>query len=602
MDLSLVYQGYIYTEKQPMGLRAFFIHFIMILLLPWVLYAEGRPTSQEENSTQAKSVVSGTEDMAKKLISYIPDSDTKRGLKAYAEALGFNSYSGFDGSVGSGNHGLGDYFAKRYSNKKKTCVREAAVSFYSDIAAYLNKRAAAPRKEYEWPQGYMQATEIVPFYDFDQSATYRAKLNESIGSGKYANYEPGWVWNLALKHANGDPNSALFLIGMCGHDDTQQGAKVASDNSERAQNEVRIMQDNTREKIKKMQMRLDGIKAKYSDKNEQEIVRDELQYNILDSKRWLESLKKSKGTIVQLECPPTSSAFYGAKSLGESADIPTELKNELIETFQGAGAKDTSSKYYHVYGSAFMACQLIQNGVSPTVASTLQQQAARVYRGIRMCEATNAKARMSKENQDIENALFEKYKTKDPIKFVAQIAKDRTLIKKCNAGEYSQECIYLQNLDFPIYTLAESEEFEIDEKSIQKKIDGRLSLNDAASLYRHWYLGGTKVAGQTLPCSDLRVLGPTNLKEPMDSFFGRISKPKEWSDERYKNASKKIATWDADFKWTIVQHKAGAEFAGKVCKKRGPNEPPLKGICPENAGVSNSNGTAPSSNPVKGTN
>jgi hypothetical protein len=68
---------------------------------------------------------------------------------------------------------------------------------------------------------------------------------------------------------------------------------------------------------------------------------------------------------------------------------------------------------------------------------------------------------------------------------------------------------------------------------------------------------------------------------PQDSFFGRVAKPGGWSEETYNRASKKLATWDVDFKWTIAQHEAGAKFAAQTCKKRGLKEKPLHGICPE---------------------
>jgi hypothetical protein len=584
----------------------------MTLLLPWATFAQSESEQPPDMISEAdgvecptckeafkrpKSMISSSQDMFQKVVDYIPESDTKRGLNEYAEALGFENYGNSDMTVGAANVGMGMYFGNRYSDPKNTCVRNAVESFYGDIAAYMNKRNKdGIEQSGSWAD---PRTDYSPIYKAFPSDA-RAKLTENIGSGKYADYEPGWVWNLALKHAHGDPNSAMFLVGMCGHDDTMHGEYVYNDTSEKGKDTLKIKVDNLRDKIKKQQLKLELLKAKHSDSMKVQNEIDNTMGEINSNKGRLSTFLSQEGANFGLTCPPYSSAFFGAKSLGENVDIPSDLKSELISIFADDGAQNVSSKYYHVYGSAFMACQLIQNGYSATTTSIVQQQAARVYRGIRMCSATAREAEAFKQMQASEKELFKKYNSKDPVEIILKLSKDQKLVRECfNYQNTGAECILLLGYNAPLSAFLYPKEYNVTEKDIRKKIEGRMMQIDAAGLYEKWYFGGGEIAGRKMPCSDLRVLGPSNLRKPTESFFGRISKPSDWSDERYKEATKKLATWDADFKWTIAQHKAGAEFAGKVCKKRGPNEPPLKGLCPE--GISTKSTGDQQSKPQKGT-
>lgn len=553
-----------------MGLRSF-LYICLTLLIPL-----GVPSAHG-------SMTSTSSDMLKQVLSVLPESDTKRGLKEYSEAIGLDNYYEVDTDrfVGKSNAGIAGYFENRIGDSKNSCVRDAAKNFYNDIAAYLNKRT--PAQADVQPKYSSKEPEIIssPHYNIATKSD-RAMLNEVAGSGRYANYEPGWVWNLAMKHANGDPNSALFLIGICGHDDMNQGNYNYEDKSEASMRELRGRANDYLDKIKKGEKQLATLKANPLDTEEYENVVSTANREVTVAKIYYKELTEMKSATGQLTCPLWGSGFYAARSLGESADIPVELKNELLDTFSDDGAKKVSSKYYHIYGSAFLACQFVQNGISPSLASQMQQQVARAYRGIRMCEGNKDFLEESEKLQKLEAKLMTKYKAKDPANLMFKIIQDKKMAKNCASNEYFKypECKIGQILQIPASVNDENGEFTISEEDVRKKIKGRLTQMDAARLYEHWYLGGGTIAGQSLPCSDVRVLGPTNLRKPTDSFFGRISKPAGWTDERYLSASKKVASWDADYKWTIAEHKAGAEFAGKVCKKRGPGEKPLKGICP----------------------
>lgn len=548
-----------------MDRHLFVLYFMLFLLLPFSARAGDSP-----------STVASTNELMKKVIGTIPDSNLKRGLKDYSEALGLERYSS-DSAVGAFNAGVGAFFTRQYKDKRNSCVRDAAQKFYQDVGAYLKERNPCKGEN----EKYRRRDAPPPgSISYGCTSDDRAKLTEVAGEGRFDNQEPGWVWKLALKNANGDPNAALLLIGMCGHDDTNQGAYVALDKSAEGQDRAYLAIDDYRSKIKRIQAQIDELRAKKSDNSEDSYRISDLQYDLSETKIALEQIKRDGGQTVELNCPMSNTGYFAARSLDESADIPKDLKNELHEAFSGDGATKTASKYYHVYGSAFMACQLVQNGVSPSNAALIQQQAARVYRGIRMCQETQTKEKQSAERKIFEQTLSVKYNSKDPLTIAKKIIASREVMEGCDKIEPPRECRYLNMLGLPTFNMGSNAQFKLQDSDIQAKVNGAMKSMDAAELYKSWYLGGGKIAGQQLPCSDIRVLGPNDLKNPTESFFGRLSKPSDWTDERYQAATKKLSTWDADFKWTIAEHKAGADFAGKVCKKRAPGEKPLKGICP----------------------
>jgi hypothetical protein len=136
-----------------------------------------------------------------------------------------------------------------------------------------------------------------------------------------------------------------------------------------------------------------------------------------------------------------------------------------------------------------------------------------------------------------------------------------------NEQEHLEYCDLLYGLG-----IAELEPSEID--IVKKKIATAWASKDAALLYDKWYFGGGSILGKQIPCTDIKGLrGPTDLMNPTQSFMGRMSKPSGWSDERYKAATQKLATWDMDFEWTIAQHEAGSRAGANMCKNNAKKNP-----------------------------
>jgi hypothetical protein len=98
----------------------------------------------------------------------------KAGIEEYKRALGKQATYG-------GNNGLVVY---NYELLRKPCFQQVAADFYKEILK-------------------------------DQ----RIADNRNMQAKAPAGFQPGFVWDIALRHANNDPNLAMALIGICGHDD-----------------------------------------------------------------------------------------------------------------------------------------------------------------------------------------------------------------------------------------------------------------------------------------------------------------------------------------------------------------------------------------------
>lgn len=621
-DLGLVHFRTFHSEKYSMLAKAF--TFLIILICSSVLHAADEkalavspvmqdnscPTcalapnsaTAEDGAAPGKSALTSTGETAQRIINYLPNGDTKRGLQQYIDIVGADAYEG-DNAVGATNAGIAAYFSRKFSDPKNSCVRDAALSFYQDVEKYLKAKIPQDVNCKPLPNNMIVAGKSVSTTDSATSCSEpdRAGLYATVGSDRFKNLEPGWLWKLAMEHAKNDPNSAMFLIGMCGHDDTAQGEFTWEDNSPTALDEIREQCS----ELKKQKNLYDNEVKELSvhpDANATQLAFAKSNSTILNMQ--ITQLQNASSVQRQMNCPSAASGYYTPGSLGMSADIPKSVKDE-IQRVQGdiGGAKKIPSKYYHVYGAAFMACQLVQNGISPSRAELIQTQAARLYRGIRMCGSNQEYLGDMKDYKSLMLPLISKYKLNDPKQLTLAIVKDIRAGKvHCEIDNYdpdfaiklAKECAFLSRHSIPAQIIT-SEEFEMTDEQIANKVNNHMINGDAAELYNKWYVGGENIAGKTVPCTDIRVWGPADLTKPTDSFFGNLAKPNDWSKERYEKASQRLATWDVDFRWTEAQHAAGAKFAGQSCKKRSASEPELSGIC--SVGSSQKSNKSSTSNP-----
>ncbi|WP_413557325.1 hypothetical protein [Bdellovibrio sp. HCB209] len=570
-------------------MRNFFFAIILIALGPSLGFAEEVSVVGESHST------------IEKIVEKLPSGETKQGLQEYLEILGLKKYNG--GGVGISNRGLQAYFDAKFGDSKNSCVRVAALSFYQEVAKTLKSQSES--------RGNTNSCEKPPDQAFDYGCSEsRPRLSQVAGQGEFKGLSPGWVWQLALKHAKGDPNSAMFLIGLCGHDDASKGTFQYKDFSEAALDDLRDQRKIQIATNAKVTESINELSKNY-DANREDI--EHLKAVLRSGKNTAEQLATATSVDRYMACPPKTSGYYVSQSLGKSVDIAEDLKSQIIDKQKFVdNAKNTPGKYYHVYGAAFMACHLVQNGISTTKASFLQQQAARFYRGMRMCDSVKTMT----QNTDYYKDMLKKYKVTSmedlTIKSVEAIKNKKIDCKEADTTESMltakllKECSLVYEAGYNPDMIASGTAIP-SVSDIRKKLAGKFRNSDAAELYKSWYLGGGKTFGQDIPCTDIRVWGPNDLMKPDANFFDKLSKPSGWAEDRYRQAAQKLSTWDDDFKWTIAQHKVGAEFAGKNCKKRAPGEKPLKGICPQGPpdGVTQydlyeKSGSPSSSNSVKG--
>jgi hypothetical protein len=115
---------------------------------------------------------------------------------------------------------------------------------------------------------------------------------------------------------------------------------------------------------------------------------------------------------LRLPCPSASSVFYVPGGLGSGVDISDELKAKIIATQgQTVGRKNVPveqvlpSKYYHVYGSAYIACELFRRGHSLNDVSHYQSFFARLYRAVRLRYSADQIRYFEKSAPDVVDAL-----------------------------------------------------------------------------------------------------------------------------------------------------------------------------------------------------
>lgn len=536
--------------------RIGFITFVGAVLFVASGWAQGVSASK---STEKRSFAAGASHTLERVVANIPSAilsgEEKEAFTEYLRLLGGDRY-GNDFEIGSSNRGLEAYFQDLWGSSDRVgnlnqCFRDRALGFYADVSLHLkgvNKTSGPKEGEGLWEEV--------------KEGARRPSLFSKAGEGDKAHLQSGWLWKTALKHSNGNADAALHLIGFCGHDDLIAGSFLYTDASEAAKEELRT-------KL----ARMEGLRNELEEKKRAALqhpdpsrVIDKASLELSDVLGELKYLRSATTVQRAFRCPHMFSDFFLPGGLGAEVDISNDLKAKINRTQNPDGHLKIPAKHYHIYGSALMVCRLIANGFDPEKAIKVQKQAARFYRGARICEASNkllgnkakidkAVAPLLKEGKTMEEAVWE----------VLQDDDDLALGLFGNA------------------TLAVLEDREL----ARRKIKNTLVRMDAAQLYRLWYVGaGEVLTGDRLWCSDVRLGGPKDLLDVNNSLLSWFQRPKGWSKERYDAAAKHLATWDVDFEWTIAEHEAGAKFAAESCKKKSPGENPFQTLCDANTAKS----------------
>lgn len=288
-----------------------------IILASLVLSLVGIPIDASETSALGSKI--------KWLMYLYPNTDFKRTAQEYIKIIAPDTY---ELSVGQGNTGLQKLVTQKFEDNE--IFRQMAISFYRDVAQYWGIRLRGPADDlpFDYPNkcrddGQGEGPFLIS-YQCEKNLP-RTLLNETTEAGPNSSFKNGWLWDLAMRHSKGNPNIAVDLIGLCGHDNRFQGSK------------------------------------KYIDP----------------------TTKETK----YLNCPPGGSPFYLPGSLPK-ADISDILKARIHRIQNPDGSKKIPAKYYHVLGEAFVSCQLVAKGHEAKNIVAAAKFAAHAYRGLNLCETT----------------------------------------------------------------------------------------------------------------------------------------------------------------------------------------------------------------------
>ena len=514
------------------------------------------PGSSEPTAKSDGGFLSKSDAISDLLIRYAPSEKLSCSLKSMKEIIRPSAYQG--DQVGGPNAGFVAYYKEILA--KNPCFTQTAQDFWKEISEE-NKDADS-----KVPKALFSLT--------------TPGLMERAGEGRFAAHKPGWLWERAMKATGGNPNIAMGLIGMCGHDyDLQDLSITLSPEKSKAQYEK--MKKKHEESIAELRSKLATLESA------------SLEWKMLDrqiknTQRTLDNLQErieAKTPMIAkfAECPSGRSVVFANQSLDSSIDLPNELKSAIAKVQRPNGTAATlPSKTYHYMAGANIGCLLAKCGVSPETAGQLAGKAAEMYRALRLCPHIKtqlmSRDEITKELDISENDPRFREKALDYLRKkrnaswlpmqVGPTAEEDT--PSSSSGRKSPKKKPVQ----PAMGFGMLPPSEGSEK--MKALNDRLIVNqldsiDAAILYGKWYLGGPD---GLLPCTSIRQ-GPADLNVPditKDRAPHQPPRPYNtcgiagWSVERCENARFKLSSWDIDFTWTSKQQEIGAKFGASKCR------------------------------------
>lgn len=261
------------------------------------------------------------------------------------------------------------------------------------------------------------------------------------------------------------------------------------------------------------------------------------------------SIQLQNGETV--ECLERSGPYFVSGSLGAQYDISNALKKRIVDTqYPGAGATYAPSKYYHVYTSAFLTCELISKGMPKDNATEIVKLIFASYRAMRV-----------KESVDELNGL--------------QITYENSTDKKISFADFVKA-----NKKENVESLYGTD----DPARVARLMEAQINFLDVAFLVNRWQLG-TRIPVFNIPLYTNIKITDANKKD----------KPPGWSDERFANALKRLQTLIIDEEWTSAQSEVGAKFAADHCAAK-PSGAAVATCSPASVPAEESARTQPSSN------
>ncbi|NQZ19325.1 MAG: hypothetical protein HRT44_08730 [Bdellovibrionales bacterium] len=352
----------------------------------------------------------------------------------------------------------------------------------------------------------------------------------------------GWLWTKALQFSQNDPNLAMSLIGLCGHDDTGQlPMKLETCSGEPCMSFEGIPFANEKQKATYLPM-LDELQSLY----ETVLTKDgsHLQDGLTD---FFDMFKRSNGVV----CPMAGSTMYLEGALGKETMIPEALRKQ-IESIQAPtmGATALPSKYYHTLGAAYATCSLARGGVPGFMVRKIQSVGINSYRMIRLCQKITHRSSYSGNTllsrDDVESYTFSE---------ATKIRANPNLCPPIENPDYTGEISDVCRLGIVSSGFFDP---DLDDETLRRRIRNIVTEIDASELFVKEVVGASNCEGVQLTDSNVGKLSSASNRT-------RCQQSKI-SQQRCDRARNKLKTWWIDFKWSEAQHMAGASFSSNHCK------------------------------------
>lgn len=520
-----------------------------VAIAPDIAHSAGVGSQSASRSTDEKLGTGFLFSVLQNARNAVPDSKYKCVLDTYGKIVAPQLYADIK-DLGADNKGIVVHLQNLFD--KYPCFRERAVGFWTQLPGYVKSKAP----------------EALP----GEVSTFAAEA----GQGKLKDLPPGWLWQKAMDSMDQNPKLAMELLSVC----TTTLAKPTyyKDLSEEKVRRNIALAQKTQGEIEAKMKNLDPKSPEYAmlemEKSSNEAV---LQYY------------ESTGGKSQIDC--VTPQVFAAKSLSPDVDISDDLKREISRT-QGREFKTISAKSYHLYTGAMMGCELSSKcGLTADEAALVEKTAGSAYRSIRLCET----ARQHLISKDLMEELLDRPYDKSQgikaglLKFTEKTGSCEKALGRLDSRS-AKEVSAIGKFCEAVERIA-----ALPQNKRAARIDRWLTEMDSAVLYNRWYLGGGSVAGINIPCTDVRLGGPDDLKgsdayaeRPKvlgPALYASECKIPGWSRERCDAARAKLATWDIDFRWTKTQHEVGARFGATQCGSKAPTVSIDKLTCPSGSGT-----------------
>lgn len=438
-------------------------------------------------------------------IESIPVESWKVGLKNYFNMLGLSSYMD-EGGYGAANEGLSNYNEKLLD--RNSCFKKLAGSFYETVMFHDSKKALQDVKLISIP------------------------LSVNVQNTNYK--QPGWLWNSAMSVANNDPNLAMSLIGLCGHDDTFQISGSSFDSGA-------------------------AVITNFESSNSEKIYKERMQsfYNRINIGGEDDDFRNEVLASNSIICPPSLSGMYIQGALGKETQLPPRLIQNISKIqAPEKGADSLPAKYYHTIGAAYLACSLVADGVPGPLIRAVTAAAINNYRTQRLCDLNSDEDYSSTiKKWGVSNLADQILKDPDGKSSCNSNSSVITLNKNIHSEDSDPECVKLNGISHLLF------EEGMTKDLLEKRLHKYLDTKNADELL-------TRSVTKDDICSRPMAIKGAAQARLSHASMSLVQNCGQLSPEECRRAKQVLKTYLIDFEWSEKQHLLGADFAIKNCKNK----------------------------------